>query len=489
LKAGTLAEAEAFDVNLTSFPATRKARVLEQVLLVTGSNPGAGLKLIGTLPAPLATGLTRDETVALVEALGKLGTELSFKPGTPRPENLPGRLSEVPKGVEGCPSKGPADAPIVIVEFTEFQCPFCKRVVPTIDELHTAYPEDVRLHVCQLPLAFHKRARPAAQAAYAAHQQGKYWEYYEVLWQNNKQLEDSHLEEYAQQIGLNLPRWKTDFNSSIVLKHVDHQANLGAAMGVTGTPNFFVNGENVRGAKPFEHFKKVIDKQLVKAKKLEASGTPRGQIARLMASGAAGGVYRKYVLDGVKPSKSAPPAPKAPKQPLAVAVEKISLEDSPRIGTGDKVILAEFSDFQCPYCSKVGGLLKDVQKKLGDDASLVFKHFPLSFHKDAQLAAEASMAAHAQGKFWEMHDKMFANQRKLKRPDLESYAEELGLDMPKFKAALDSGEYTARVKADITAGHRANVGGTPSIYINGRKYQGPRSPEAILDIINQEILK
>ncbi len=133
--------------------------------------------------------------------------------------------------------------------------------------------------------------------------------------------------------------------------------------------------------------------------------------------------------------------------------------------------------------------MKEVQKHYGDDqASVIFKHFPLSFHKNAQLASEASMAAHAQGKFWEMHDKIFANQKQLERPALEGYAEEIGLDMAKFKAALDNGEFTARVKADMAEGQRAGVRGTPSIYVNGRKYQGQRDAKSMITIIDKEIL-
>ena len=133
--------------------------------------------------------------------------------------------------------------------------------------------------------------------------------------------------------------------------------------------------------------------------------------------------------------------------------------------------------------------MKEVQKHYGDDkATIIFKHFPLGFHKKAQLAAESTMAAHAQGKFWEMHDKIFANQKKIERPDLDGYAKEIGLDMKKFKAALDNGEFTARVKADMAEGQKAGVRGTPSIYVNGRKYQGQRDAKAMIAIIDKEIV-
>lgn len=124
-----------------------------------------------------------------------------------------------------------------------------------------------------------------------------------------------------------------------------------------------------------------------------------------------------------------------------------------------------------------------------EQASIVFKHFPLSFHKQAQLAAEATLAAGAQGKFWEYHDVLFQNQRALDRPNLDKYAEQVGLDMAKFKEALDTGAFTQAVKDDFDLGRKSGVRGTPSIYVNGRKYQGSRSAPAMIKIIDEQILK
>ncbi len=98
-----------------------------------------------------------------------------------------------------------------------------------------------------------------------------------------------------------------------------------------------------------------------------------------------------------------------------------------------KVTIIEFNDFQCPFCTRVNPTIKKIMDTYKNDVRIAFKHNPLPFHKDAKLAAEATMAAGAQGKFWEMHDKLFDNQKKLKRPELDKYAQELGLDAGKFK--------------------------------------------------------
>lgn len=138
----------------------------------------------------------------------------------------------------------------------------------------------------------------------------------------------------------------------------------------------------------------------------------------------------------------------------------------------------------------MGPLFDEVITILGKDkASVVFKHFPLSFHKHAQLAAEASMAAHVQGKFWEYAALLFANQQKLDRVDLESYASQLSLDMRRFKEALDTGLFKERVKEDMTLCQKAGVQGTPTIFVNGRKYEGPREGAKMAELIKKEILK
>ncbi|MHC4838975.1 MAG: DsbA family protein, partial [Planctomycetota bacterium] len=104
------------------------------------------------------------------------------------------------------------------------------------------------------------------------------------------------------------------------------------------------------------------------------------------------------------------------------------------------VTIIEFSEFQCPFCARVLPTMNKIKETYGDKVRIVFKHNPLPFHKDAPLASEAALAAGEQGKFWEMHDKLFENQKKLKRADIDGYAQEIGLDMAKFKADLDSGK-------------------------------------------------
>ena len=164
-------------------------------------------------------------------------------------------------------------------------------------------------------------------------------------------------------------------------------------------------------------------------------------------------------------------------------------------GAGDfgkkdaKVTIVEFSDFQCPFCTRAANATTEIKKKYGDKVRIIFRQFPLSFHKQAHLAAQASLAAKEQGKFWEMHDKMFANQRALQRADLEKYAKELKLDMGKFKAALDSGKYKAQVDADMKLGGTVAVQGTPTMFLNGKRVANASDANAIGQMIEAELKK
>jgi protein-disulfide isomerase len=133
-----------------------------------------------------------------------------------------------------------------------------------------------------------------------------------------------------------------------------------------------------------------------------------------------------------------------------------------------KVKLVEFSDFECPFCAKATTAIDTLRQKYGDKVYFVFRQFPLEFHADAHLAAEASLAAGAQGKFWEFHDKMFGNQSAIKRADLEKYAKEVGLDVAKFKSALDTGAYKAAVDEELALGKTVHVEGTPTLFLNGK---------------------
>lgn len=162
-------------------------------------------------------------------------------------------------------------------------------------------------------------------------------------------------------------------------------------------------------------------------------------------------------------------------KPLSAEVQsKIAASDAPAFGPPNaKVTVVEFSDFQCPFCSRAASVVTQIREKFGSQVRFVFRQFPLGFHKHAQLAAQAALAANAQGKFWEYHDLLFKNQTALDEPALEKYATQLGLDPTKFKGALNDKETAAKVEADKALGNLAGVQGTPTMFVNGKRIQNP----------------
>lgn len=161
-----------------------------------------------------------------------------------------------------------------------------------------------------------------------------------------------------------------------------------------------------------------------------------------------------------------------------------------RGGANAPVTIYEFSDFECPYCSRASATVKKLEEKYGQRVKLVFVDYPLGSHRTAPRAAEAGHCADEQGKFWELHDRFFAgNHGPVQDADIRKYAGELGLDQAKFGACLDSGKYTQTWKAGQTAGNKVGVVSTPTFFINGRMIVGAAPMEQFTKIIDDELVR
>jgi len=168
----------------------------------------------------------------------------------------------------------------------------------------------------------------------------------------------------------------------------------------------------------------------------------------------------------------------------------VAVDDDPFLGPADAPItIVEFSDYQCPYCSRAESVVKQVLDKYKGKVKFVYRDFPLSFHPFAAKASEASQCANDQGKFWEYHDALYADQSKLSVADLEATAGRLGLNAEKFKSCMDSGKHAAEVKKDMEDAAKVGVNSTPSFFINGIAVVGAQGPEAFNVIIDQELAK
>jgi len=172
----------------------------------------------------------------------------------------PSQRVEIPRG--GAAVRGPENAKVSIVEYSDFQCPFCARVLPTLNRIRETYGDQVNLVYKHLPLRIHPEAQPAAAAAEAAGLQGRFWEMHDKIFANQRELSDAKYVEWARELGLDVERFERDRKSEAVRARIAKDEQEAERFGVSGTPAFFINGRFLSGAQPFEAFQRVIDEEL-----------------------------------------------------------------------------------------------------------------------------------------------------------------------------------------------------------------------------------
>ncbi|WP_438001301.1 thioredoxin domain-containing protein [Sorangium sp. So ce185] len=399
--------------------------------------------------AAIAAGTKPDKVYAKLAAENK--AKAPPQKERERPQEDDKTVWKVPVG--DAPAKGPATALVTIVEWSDFQCPFCSKVVPTIDEILKTYGDKVRFVWKNNPLPFHQRAEPAAELAMEARaQKGEkgFWDAYELLWKNQQKLNDEDLLGYAKELGLDVEKVKAAIATKKHGAGIAADQELADDLQASGTPHFFINGRRLVGAQPIDKFKTIVDEEIKKAEGLLAKGV------------AAKDLYAEIIKDGKEPP---PPERKEIAAPPP---------NSPwKGGERAKVVMQVFSDFECPFCKRVEDTVAQISKTYGDKLKIVWRHRPLPMHKNAPLASEAAQEAYAQkgnAGFWAYHEVLFKNQGQpdaFSRASLEKYAEEQGLDMTKFKKALDANTHKAFVDSENSVADKAGISGTPAFVVNG----------------------
>ncbi len=371
------------------------------------------------------------------------------------------------------PARGGVEAKVTLVEFCDFQCPFCQRVNSTLEQLQRAYGNDLKVVFKHRPLPFHGRARAAALAAEAAAEQGKFWAMHDAVFANQSQLSDEDLARHAQALGLDVERWRRELRSEQAQARVDGDIRLAEQLGIRGTPSFLINGRLLTGAQPLASFKTLIDEELGKANALLQAGTAPARLYDELTKGFA--------------ERAAPPPPQPPAPP---EFSRVELGDAPVLGPADALVtIVVFSDFQCPFCARVDAGLSTLAEEYRGRVRFVWKDFPLPFHNNALNAAIAAREAKAQGKFWEMKKLLLTNQSALDRASLERYAKELGLNLGRFSAALDGQVWKSAVEADVAQAGQLGVRGTPVFFINGTRVVGAQPSEVFRARIDEELKK
>ena len=165
------------------------------------------------------------------------------------------------------PSRGPSDAPVVVVEFSDFQCPFCQRATVTLDELFDRYDGQIRFVYKDYPLPNHPDAFKAAEAGNCAHEQGKFWEFHDKMFLSQDALDVPSLNEYAAELGLDAPAFATCLDEDRYADRVRRDLQVGQQYGVSSTPTVFINGRQVLGAAPFETFDEIVREEIDSARR------------------------------------------------------------------------------------------------------------------------------------------------------------------------------------------------------------------------------
>lgn len=357
--------------------------------------------------------------------------------------------------LKGRPSVGPETAPVTIVEFSDFHCPFCKNVGPTIDQIMKNYSGKVRRIWRHYPLPFHAGADRTAAASECAHEQGKFWQYHDKVFETlGGQRDDAALTQIAEQVGLDKNKFQSCLTSNKYKDLVQADIAKGTESGVSGTPAFFINGRLFTGAQPYQNFADEVDAAIDPSK-------------------------RKNI--------PAPQAPAPPPPPTNVQFN--DLAGRPSSGPDNAAItLVEFSDFHCPFCKRVEPTIDQLMKNYAGKIRKVWRHYPLPFHTGADRTHEASECAHEQGKFWPYHNLLIATVGET-RDDaaLLKFAEQAGVDKKKFEQCLTSGKYKDLIKKEIARGSEVGVNGTPAVFVNGQLVSGAQPYENFDAIIKAKL--
>ncbi len=408
------------------------------------------------------------------------------------------------------PTWGSRSAPVTMVIFSDFQCPFCSRVEQTVNQLKDRYGKDkLRIVWKNNPLPFHPNAKPAATAAEAVFRLGgsaAFWKFHDAAFSNQKDLGPAKYEEWAAAAGVDKAKFNGMLSNPQIAAKIDADMAVGKSAGVTGTPASFINGVFLSGAQPVDKFTAIIDEQLAAAKAAIASGTKPEH------------VYVKLCNEN-KAKGPATPERKAPERPTEddKTVWKIPLGNSAVKGKNTALVtIVEFSDFQCPFCSRAEPTLQEIEKTYGDKVRIVWKNEPLPFHNRAEPAAELALEAKAEkgdAGFWAAHDLMWKkecqgkadakdkqscesgggkwldNQAHIQDDDLIEYGKTLGLDATKVKAAITEHKHKAELDADQDVADDFQANGTPHFFINGRRLVGAQPFEKFKPIIDEEMKK
>ena len=350
---------------------------------------------------------------------------------------------------------------MTLVEFCDYECPFCRRVQDTLAQVRERYPDEVRIVWKDHPLPFHRQALPAAVLARLVFERrgnAAFFAIHDRLFDAHAKLNEEMLKQLAAEYRIAWADVERAREKNRALSRVEASSDLASDFHALGTPNFFINGVKLSGAQPFEEFAKAIEAQLVKARGLTTQGVARHRL------------YRELIKDGKEPL-----APEKKQAPLPSA-------NRPSIGpVNAPIVIQQWSDFECPFCRRVQPTLDQLRKEFPGQIRIAWRHMPLPFHASASLAAEVAeevLTQKGNQAFWSFHDRAFAVQDQpngLSEANLIKIAVELGVDEKRLRESLAAHRHKAVIDADAEVADAIGIRGTPAFIVNGY-YVGGAQP-------------
>jgi protein-disulfide isomerase len=359
--------------------------------------------------------------------------------------------------------RGQASAMVTLAMFVDVTEPHSRRLQRTVAALERQYAGALRVVWKHDPLSIHPTAVLGHQALIAAGAQGRFWDMASALFALHRegkgavQLERAQVLAAAQRLGLDRAAFEQALDARSTLARVEEDLRLAYQLGVLGAPIVFINGRPVRGARSLATYAALIDEELARAREHVARhGRPAGDA-----------LYQALTQDGLEAALAPATEPTATLLPRRhVAVDVMDPQRGPRFA---RVTIVAYMDFACAYSAEAAGYLAALLDRHPGEVRLVFKYQPLPANHDARNAAAAAMAAQEMGKFWDMHDWLFAHQDTLDRPGVERGAAAIGLDLTRFRRLFDDPAVTDR-RIEAAEAHAAARGldYAPVLFVNGR---------------------
>ena len=375
----------------------------------------------------------------------------------------------VTKRIGSAPSKGPANAPVVVEVFSDFHCPYSKAFSGLLNELDKQYPEKMRVIFHHFPLPMHSGAETTHQASVCAQEQGKFWEYHDKLMALKDKPERGVFSQLAGETGIDANTFNACLDGQKYKGWVAQETASAKPVGINSTPSYLINGRLISGMMQAADLKKIIDWHLKPVGRYPGPERPKPSAP----SGNKGAG-----APGLDPSK-------------LYAFPADWLAKGPSRGPADALItIVEFFDFNCPFCQKGDQVSEQIFAAYPGKVRLVAKNFPLPMHSNAMKTAEAAMCADRQGKYWDFRREIFGEAwGKQSVEDMKAIAKKLNLKEADFNACFDGSQTKPTIEEDMKIFQGHGNAGTPTFFVNGTPVVGAQPLENFRKIIDEKLAK